>query len=188
LKKSEGALVTQVEPNSPGAKAGLKTGDVITQLDGKAVNDAGELQVEVGQKRPGTTIKLDVIREGKTVNVPVTLEAMDKRNGDEESASTEHGKPRWGLGLADLTPDTRDQLQAPKDIRGAVVGNVQPGSPADNAGLRKGDVILEVNRHAVQSASDAAQELGKVEKGKDALVLVWSQGGNTFRVLHPSQG
>jgi serine protease Do len=188
LKKSEGALVTQVEPNSPGAKAGLKTGDVITQLDGKAVSDAGELQVEVGQKRPGTTIKLDVIREGKTVNVPVTLEAMDKRNGDEESATTEHGKPRWGLGLADLTPDTRDQLQASKDIRGAVVGNVQPGSPADNAGLRKGDVILEVNRHAVQSASDAAQELGKVEKGKDALVLVWSQGGNTFRVLHPSQG
>jgi serine protease Do len=188
LKKSEGALVTQVEPNSPGAKAGLKTGDVITQLDGKAVNDAGELQVEVGQKRPGTTIKLEVIREGKTVNVPVTLEAMDKRNGDEESASTEHGKPRWGLGLADLTPDTRDQLQAPKDIRGAVIGNVQPGSPADNAGLRKGDVILEVNRHAVQSASDAAQELGKVEKGRDALVLVWSNGGNTFRVLHPSQG
>jgi serine protease Do len=188
LKKSEGALVTQVEPNSPGAKAGLKTGDVITQLDGKAVSDAGELQVEVGQKRPGTTIKLEVIREGKTVNVPVTLEAMDKRNGDEESASTEHGKPRWGLGLADLTPDTRDQLQAPKEIRGAVIGNVQPGSPADNAGLRKGDVILEVNRHAVQSASDAAQELGKVEKGRDALVLVWSNGGNTFRVLHPSQG
>jgi serine protease Do len=188
LKKSEGALVTQVEPNSPGAKAGLKTGDVITQLDGKAVTDAGELQVEVGQKRPGVTIKLEVIREGKTVNVPVTLEAMDKRNGDEESASTEHGKPRWGLGLADLTPDTRDQLQAPKDIRGAVIGNVQPGSPADNAGLRKGDVILEVNRHAVQSASDAAQELGKVEKGRDALVLVWSNGGNTFRVLHPSQG
>jgi serine protease Do len=188
LKKSEGALVSQVEPNSPGAKAGLKTGDVITQLDGKAVSDAGELQVEVGQKRPGTTIKLEVIREGKTVNVPVTLEAMDKRNGDEESASTEHGKPRWGLGLADLTPDTRDQLQAPKEIRGAVIGNVQPGSPADNAGLRKGDVILEVNRHAVQSASDAAQELGKVEKGRDALVLVWSNGGNTFRVLHPSQG
>jgi serine protease Do len=188
LKKSEGALVTQVEPNSPGARAGLKTGDVITQLDGKAVSDAGELQVEVGQKRPGTTIKLEVIREGKIVNVPVTLEAMDKRNGDEESASTEHGKPRWGLGLADLTPDTRDQLQAPKEIRGAVIGNVQPGSPADNAGLRKGDVILEVNRHAVQSASDAAQELGKVEKGRDALVLVWSNGGNTFRVLHPSQG
>ncbi|MGA8617505.1 MAG: Do family serine endopeptidase [Candidatus Sulfotelmatobacter sp.] len=188
LKKAEGAVVTQVEPNSPGAKAGLKTGDVITGLDGQTVGDAGALQVEVGQKRPGTTVKLDVIRDGKDINVPVTLASMGNKNGEEESASTEHGKPRWGLGLADLTPDAREQLQAPKDIHGAMVGNVQPGSPADNAGLQRGDVIVEVNRHPVQSASDAAQELGKIAKGQDALVLVWSNGGNTFRVLHPSQG
>jgi len=188
LKKAEGALVTEVEPNSPGAKAGLKTGDVITQLDGQPVSDAGDLQVHVGQKRPGTTINLEVMRRGKSMNLPVTLQAMGNKNGDEEAASSEQGKPRWGLGLADLTPDMRGQLQAPKDINGAVVGNVQPGSPADNAGLQRGDIILEVNRHAVQSASDAAQELGKVAKGQDALVLVWSQGGNTFRVLHPSQG
>jgi len=188
LKKAEGAVVTQVEPTSPGAKAGLKTGDVITRLDGQPVSDAGELQVQVGQKRSGTTIKLEVMREGKIVNVPVTLEAMGGRNSDDESASSEHGKPRWGLGLADLTPDVRGHLQAPKEIHGAVVGNVQPGSPADNAGLRQGDVILEVNRHSVQSASDAVQELGKVTKGQDALVLVWSNGGNTYRVLHPSQG
>ena len=188
LQKAEGAVVTQVEPNSPASKAGLKTGDVITQLDGKSVNDSGELQVEVGQKAPGTKINLGIIRDGKTINLPVTLEAMGSRNGNEESASSEHGKPRWGLGLADLTPDLREELQAPKDLHGAVVGNVQPGSPADNAGLQRGDVILEVNRHAVQSASDAAQELGKVGKGQDALVLVWSQGSNSFRVLHPSQG
>lgn len=188
LKKAEGAVVTQVEPNSPGAKAGLKTGDVITELDGRAVSDAGELQVEVVQKQPGTTIKLGVMREGKSTDIPVTLEAMGGRKGDNDSASGEHEKPRWGLGLTDLTPDVRGQLQAPEDIHGALVGNVQPGSPADNAGLQRGEIILEVNRHAVQSASDAAHELGKVEKGQDALVLVWANGGNTFRVLHPSQG
>jgi serine protease Do len=188
LKKAEGALVTQVEANSPGAKAGLKTGDVITQLDGQPVSDAGELQVQVGQKQPGTKIELSVIREGKDVKVPVTLEAMGARNGEEESASAAHGKPRWGVGLEDLTPDVRDQLQAPKELHGAIVDNVQPGSPADNAGLQRGDVILEVNRHPVQSASDAVRELGKVGSGQDALVLVWSNGGNTFRVLHPSQG
>jgi serine protease Do len=188
LKKAEGAVVTQVEPNSPGARAGLKTGDVITALDGQSVSDAGALQVEVGQKRPGTTIKLAVIRDGKNVEVPVTLQAMGTKNGEEESASAEHGKPRWGLGLEDLTPDAREQLQAPQDVHGAIVGNVQPGSPADNAGLQRGDVILEVNRHSVQSASDAAEQLGKVAKGQDALILVWSNGGNTFRVLHPSQG
>jgi len=188
LKKAEGAVVTQVEPNSPGAKAGLKTGDVITALDGHTVGDAGELQVAVGQKQPGATVKLEVIRDGKDINVPVTLEAMGKKSGEEQAASDEHGKPRWGLGLADLTPDVREQLRAPKDIHGAIVGNVQPGSPADNAGLQRGDVIVEVNRHPVQSASDAAQELGKIAKGQDALILVWSNGGNTFRVLHPSQG
>jgi len=142
----------------------------------------------VGQKQPGNTVKLEVIRDGKDINVPVTLEAMGKRSGEDQAASDEHGKPRWGLGLADLTPDVREQLQAPKDIHGAIVGNVQPGSPADNAGLQRGDVIVEVNRHAVQSASDAAQELGKIAKGQDALILVWSNGGNTFRVLHATQG
>jgi serine protease Do len=187
-KKAEGALVTQVEPNSPGAKAGLKTGDVITGLDGQTIQDAGELQVQVGQKRPGTTINLDVLRDGKDLKVPVTLEAMGSRNGQTETGNAEHGKPRWGLGLQDLTPDMRDQIQAPSDVRGAVVGNVQPGSPADNAGLQRGDIIVEVNRHAVQSASEAVDQLSKTAKGQDALVLVWSNGGNTFRVLHPNQG
>jgi serine protease Do len=188
LKKAEGALVTKVEPDSPGARAGLKTGDVITQLDGQTVNDAGELQVQVGQKRPGTAVQLGIIRDGKSMNLPVTLEAMGARNGEETSASNENGKPRWGLGLSDLTPDVREQLQAPKDLQGAVVGKVQPGSPADNAGLERGDVILEVNRKKVNSASDAARELQEVGKGQDALVLVWSNGGQTFRVMHPTQG
>jgi serine protease Do len=68
-----------------------------------------------------------------------------------------------------------------------VVEDVQPGSPADNAGLQRGDVIMEVDRHSEQSAGDVAQALSNVAKGQDALVLVWSNGGNTFRVLHPSQ-
>jgi serine protease Do len=188
LKKAEGALVTQVETDSPGDKAGLKTGDVITTLNGASVSDAGELQVEVGQKQPGTTIQLGIVRSGKAMTVPVTLEAMGSRKGDEESAAASHEKPRWGVGLSDLTPGLREQLQAPKEIHGAVVGNVQPGSPADNAGLQRGDVILEVNRQPVQSAADAAQALGKVASGQDALVLIWSNGGNTYRVLHPTQG
>jgi serine protease Do len=188
LNSAQGAVVTQVEPNSPGARGGLKTGDVITALNGKAISDSGELQVEVGQKQPGTTIKLEVMRDGKSVTVPVTLEAMGSRDKIAEAGGSEHGKGRWGIGLADLSPDLRDHLQAPSDIRGAVIENVRPGSPADNAGLQRGDVIVEVNRQSVQSASDAAQALGKVGKDQDALVLVWSNGGNTFRVLHPTQG
>jgi len=188
-KDNRGAIVTQVESGSPGAKAGLKIGDMITALDGKSVSDASQLQVVVGQTRPGTTIRLQVMRDGKNVEVPVTLEKMGARDkNDDESASSESGKPRWGLGLGDITPDVRQQLQASVELKGAVIERVLPGSPADNAGLRAGDVIVSVNRHETQSASDAQKALASVPKGQDALVLVWSNGGNTFRVLHSSEG
>ena len=188
MTNAVGAVVTQVESDSPGAQAGLKVGDVITQLDGHEVSDAGALQVDVGQKSPGTTIHLQVIRDGKTVAVPVTLEAMGSRDrSGKEAAEAGHGKPRWGVGLADITPEVREQLQAPRDLHGAVIQQVQPGSPADNAGLQSGDVIVEVDRKPVQSAADVQKALSSVPKGQDALVLVWSNGGNTFRVLHSAE-
>jgi serine protease Do len=189
VNDATGAVVTQVEADSPAAKAGLKVGDVIIQLDGQKVSDAGELQVEVGQKRPGTTIKLEVIRDGKNTTVPITLEAMGSRDKDDnEVGENAHGKMHWGLGLADMTPDLRQQLQAPSSIHGAVIEQVQPGSSADNAGLQRGDVIVQVDRHDVQSAADVQHALGAVPQGKDALILVWSNGGNTFRVLHAPEG
>jgi serine protease Do len=186
---ASGAVVTQVDPDSPGGKAGLQIGDVITEIDGQKVTDAGELQVVVGQKQPGSKIQLTVLRNGKSMAVPVTLEELGKNTAEGKSSSGEgQGKMRWGIGLANLTPDMRDQLQAPHDVHGAVVEQVQPGSSADNAGLQQGDIILEVNRHKVQSASDVQQALASVPKGQDALILVWSAGGNSFRVLHSPEG
>jgi serine protease Do len=185
VENNEGAVVTQVEDGSPAAKAGLKVGDVITELDGQKVADASELQIQVGQKQPGTSIKLDVLRDGKNVSVPITLEEMGSRDHDgKEVGSNGHDKPRWGLGLTDMTSELREQLQASGDVHGAVVEQVQPGSAADNAGLQRGDVIVEVNRHPVQNADDVRKALSAVPKGQDALVLVWSSGGSTFRVLH----
>ncbi len=188
MDSAAGAVVTQVEPDSPGAKAGLKVGDVITQLDGNEVSDAGALQVVVGQKNPGTTVHLQVMRDGKSVAVPVTLEAMGSRDRTgKETSDAGHGKPRWGVGLGDITPDVRQQLQAPETLLGAVIEQVQPGSPADNAGLQSGDVIVEVDRKPVQNAAEVQKALSSVPKGQDALVLVWSNGGNTFRVLHSTE-
>ncbi len=188
VNNASGAVITQVEPNSPAAKAGLKVGDVITELNGKTVSDAGELQVEVGQKQPGTTVHIKAVRDGSSVDVPVTLQAMNKGDRDSESADASHGKPRWGIGLADLTPELRQQLQAGDEVRGAVIEQVTPGSPADNAGLQRGEVITEVNRQPVQSAADVQKALSSVPKDSDAMVLIWSNAGSTFRVLHPAQG
>ncbi len=187
MNKAEGALVSDVAPDTPGAKAGLRTGDVITELDGKAVTDAGQLQMSVAQERPGDTIHLQVVRDSKPQNIAVTLEALGGDKGT-ETANGEHGKGRWGLGLGDLTPDLRDQVQAQSSVHGAVIEDVRPGSPADNAGLQRGDIIMEVNRRAVKSAADVSEALAHVADGQDALVLVWSNGGSTFRVLHPPQG
>jgi serine protease Do len=91
------------------------------------------------------------------------------------------------VGFSDLTSDLRQQLQLPKTVEGAVVTQVQPGSPADNAGISRGDVILEVNRKPVKDSADAQRELRSVASGKDALVLVWSNGGSSFRVLHAAE-
>ncbi|HEX3819966.1 MAG TPA: Do family serine endopeptidase [Candidatus Sulfotelmatobacter sp.] len=186
---ASGAVVTQVDPDSPGGKAGLKIGDVITEIDGQKVTDSGELQVTVGQKQPGTKLELTVLRDGKTMQMPVTLEALGSHNGEgNDSGAENHGKGRWGVGLANLTPEMRDQLQAPRDVHGAVIEQVQPGSPADNAGLQQGDIILEVNRKKVQNASDVQEALANIPKDQDALLLVWSNGGNSFRVLHAGDG
>ena len=188
LSNNIGAVVSQVEPDSPGAKAGLRIGDVITEIDRQKVTDAGELQVAVGEKPPGTKINLSVLRDGKEATVTVTLEDMNHPSEASADPGQSHGKARWGLGLQDLTPDLRQELQAPTEIHGALIENIQPGSSADNAGLARGDVILEVNRQPVKSAADVQQALQDVPKGQDALVLVWSSGGNSFRVLHSPEG
>jgi len=184
MSKAKGAVISQVTPDSPGGRAGLKVGDVIDGINGKPVSDAGELQLAIQQTQPGTKINLDVVRNGKNMTVPVTLESLNGKTGENESASNEHGKARWGIGVANLTPELRDQMQVPSDVQGALIGNVIPGSPADNAGLARGEIIEQVNRKPVKSAEDVKNALSSVPKGQDALVLVWSDGASTFRVLH----
>jgi serine protease Do len=189
LNDANGAVISEVQPDSPGAKAGLKVGDVIVGLDGKKVLGAGELQAEVSSKRPGTKVLLDVLRDGKSANVPVTLEELGSRDKKEElNASADSGKPRWGVGITDLTSDMREQLQAPQSLKGAVIQRVQPGSAAEEAGLQPGDVIQSVNRQQTPSAADVQKALASVPKGQDAMVLVWGNGGSTFRVLHATSG
>jgi serine protease Do len=187
MTQANGAVISQVDPDSPGAKAGLKVGDVITEFNGKKVEDAGQLQANVSQAKPGEKVTLGILRDGKQESVPVTLEALNSKGTETASTGTSKGKARWGIGISDLSPDVRDQLELPSNVKGAVITNVQPGSPADNAGLSRGDVIVEVDRHQVNSAADVQKDLGSVPAGKDALVLVWSNGGSSFRVLHAAE-
>ena len=90
--------------------------------------------------------------------------------------------------MADLTPDVRQQLNVPDGVKGAAIQSVRPGSPAEDAGLQPGDVIVQVNRKDVDSASQVVDSVHAVPDGQDVLLLVWSKGGEGYRVLHPDQG
>jgi serine protease Do len=186
LQDTEGAIVAQVTPNSPASHAGLKQGDVITTLNGQKVANSSALQVAVSELAPGTAISLGVLRDGKPTTVSVTIGMY---GGDhQELADDDNGAPqsgKLGLAVADLTQDVRQQLQAPENMHGAVVQNVRPASPADDAGLQPGDVILEVNRKPTGSADQFVSQVHGDSNGGDLLLLVWSKGNASYRTVHP---
>ena len=186
LQDTEGAIVAQVTPNSPASHAGLKQGDVITTLNGQKVANSSALQVAVSELAPGTAISLGVLRDGKPTTVSVTIGTY---GGDhQELADDDNGAPqsgKLGLAVADLTQDVRQQLQAPENMHGAVVQNVRPASPADDAGLQPGDVILEVNRKPTESADQFVSQVHGDSNGGDLLLLVWSKGNASYRTVRP---
>ncbi len=188
LKDAEGAIVSQVTPDSPAARAGLKSGDVIRQLDGQPIVNGSALQVAVSQDTPGTTISLGILRDGspQTLSVKVGEFHAKTEVADNEDSSAPNAKPgKLGLSVGDLTPDVRQQLHIPDHLQGVAVEAVRPASPAEDAGLAPGDVILELNRQPVSSADKFVSAVRANAAGKDMLLLVWSHGAASYRVVHP---
>jgi serine protease Do len=191
LKEATGAIVAQVSPGSPAAQAGLKNGDVITELNGQRIIDGSALQVAVSEDEPGQTIKLGILRNGQQQTVSVKVGEYQKPGAqvaENESGNGQGNTGKLGLAVDDLNQDARQQLNVPADVHGAAIANVRPGSPAEDAGLTPGDVVLEVNRHAVASAEQFASAVHENPAGKDLLLLVWSKGNASYRVLHSAGG
>jgi len=188
LPDATGAIVSQVTADSPAGHAGLKSGDVLRKLNGNEIVNGGALQVAVSQVAPGTTISLGILRDGKpeTVSLKVgEFHGNAEVAGNSDSNSGHGGK--IGVSVDNLTPDVRQQLNIPSQVNGPAVESVKPGSPAEDAGLAPGDVILEVNRHPVANAESFANQVHSTPAGKDILLLVWSRGGTTYRVVHTDQ-
>jgi serine protease Do len=188
LPDPNGTIVAQVSSDSPASRAGLKSGDVIVQLDGKKVINGSALQVAVSGIAPGSTISLGILRDGNRQTVDLKLGEFHK-DGDvasNDSAAPQSGK--LGLAVADLDQDARQQLSVPAQIHGVAIEKVRPASPAEDAGLAPGDVILEVNRKPVSSAENFVSDVHANPAGKDLLLLVWSKGNASYRVIHPDQG
>ena len=185
LKTATGAIAAQVTPDSPASRAGLKNGDVIDSLNGEKIENGSALQVAVSEIAPGTTIELGVLRNGNSQTLKVQVGEFHKDAevaNDGDAAAPQKGK--LGLAVAELTPDVRQQLHIPSQVNGVAVESVRPASPAEDAGLTPGDVILEVDRQPVTSPDQFVSQAHANPAGKDLLLLVWSQGNASYRVVH----
>jgi serine protease Do len=186
LKSRGGALVSDVQPGSPGARAGLRSGDVITALDGKPVDSASRLSLTVGETPPGTRLTLDVLRDGRTEQFTATTvskPSIDGRGGDGQAlAPADDQGVLNGVGVGDIDAGARRELGLPERLSGSLITSVDPGCASARAGLREGDVILEINRHPVDSAKSAV-DLSASATGRKTLVKLWSHGNIVYVVV-----
>ncbi len=174
LDEPHGALVADVTTDSPADKGGLERGDVIISYDGHTVKENADLPLLVANTKAGTTIPIDVVRDGKTRTLTVEIVELDEPEVASGPEATKRG--RWGMALRELTPEERDRMRL-KAGEGVIVAGVRPDSPAADAGVREGDVILEVNRTPVKTVDELKKAIATVTEDKPLLLLLRRNNG-----------
>lgn len=195
LKDSKGVYIAQVTANGPAAKAGLKKEDVVTAIDGKKVDSSDELTSEVISRAPGSTITLNVVRNGQPMTVKVTLgqrptsidfDNQNRNGGDNNGDNDNNGDDSGnvsarGISVQTLTPELAQQAGVTDNVRGVIVTDVDQSGPAAEAGLGRGIVITAVNRHPVANAQEFKREMNQA--GDKPALLTISQGGAVALVV-----
>jgi serine protease Do len=178
LKQATGALVADVTTGGPADRAGVKTGDVITEFDHKEIKDSADLPLQVARTAPGKTVPLKVLRNNKEMTLNLAVGEM--KETQEVVASSREGN--LGLAVQAVTPQTAESLGLDK-AEGVVITSVQPGSPGDDAGLQRGDVIAEINHRPVRNLPDYERAISEAGKNKTLLFLVRRGEGTLFLAL-----
>lgn len=184
---TNGAAITNVDPDTPASKAGLKTGDVITAVNGEPIVDMAQLRLRIASFAPGTTVRLHVFRDGKPMDANVTLAerpanleaSAGRRNRGGQGEDQGQSSGLSGVSVEDLTPDIARQLQLDRGATGVVVTDVDEASAASEAGLQRGDVITQVNRQPVRNSSDFDRLVGQ-RRGNEPTLLLVNRGGRTL--------
>jgi serine protease Do len=178
-----GITVAHVVPGSPADQAGLKLGDTITTVDGKKVSKGTELVAEIASRKPGSKVVLGFLRNGKTQETTVTVAdraklfaaRLNEDDGDNDESTPKPSK--FGVTVRKLTPEMADRLEVPSG-KGVIVQDVKPGSFAEDIGVSRGDVILEVNKQPVNSEEDFAKVESSMKSGQDVVFLVRQRGSS----------
>jgi serine protease Do len=182
LPDQNGALVSDVFPNTPAEKAGIKSGDVIIGFNGKDIADMHSFQLAVSECAPGSSVSVKLLHEGHPETVTVTLTELPVEVAQSGNDQKKPGSRNPmidaldGVTVADLEPEVRRQLGVPSGVRGALVSELEPASNSADAGLQRGDIILEINRQPVSNSSDAVK-LGRQAKGDQILLKIWRRQG-----------
>src|SRR3984893_6525427 len=191
LSSEKGCLVAQVQPDSPALAAGIKSGDVIKSVDGKNIETIRDLTRMISAVKPGTSVKLDLWRDGKDMSVTAKVGdqkeegAVVKPTADQPDAKKAEPMS-YGVSLAPISPEARQELKLDDSIKGAVVAAVEPGSPADDQGLKAGDVLQQVGKDMVDSPKMAAEKLKEAKKtGKPVLMKIYREGMTRFVAISP---
>jgi len=180
LTHGGGALISDVSPNGPAAKAGLQRGDIVLELNGQSVTGPEDLSVRISQMAPGSVAHLKTFRQGQNRDADATLgEAPEQTPASQKGALTPAAMA--GMHVQDLTPEIARQLKLPVTQTGVVVTELDPSSAAAAAGIRPGDVIEEVNRKPVRNVEQFRRELEA--SGSQAVLLLINRGGTTHYVV-----
>ncbi len=175
----KGVLVGDVSPKGPAQASGLERGDIILDLNGKAINDSNELRNTIAMMQPGETVKLKISRNGSARDINVKLGELP---GAKEEAQNEHDDASKdaleGVSVENLDAETAKELGLPASTKGVVVTDIDPSSPKADSGLRKGDVIQEVNHQPVHNVAEFERALHKA--GKEEALLLVNRGGTTL--------
>jgi serine protease Do len=181
MKDNKGALISDVTSDSPAEKAGLKADDVVVGVDGRAIEDNGDLSRYIAAKAPGTTVNLRLLRGGTEQTIAVTLGTFPEETADTDTESANRGQ--LGMTLRNLTPDMAERLEIPRGSKGVLVTAVEAGEAAEEAGLNRGDVIISVNGAAVGSVTEFEHEIDRARPDGVARLRVRRQNAYSFLVL-----
>jgi len=186
LEDDAGALVSRVDPEGPAAKAGVERGDVIVEFDGDEIHTMEDLPRRVAATPVGKSVKVVVLRDGKRKSMSVEIGELDEPELAEATAGPGEsaGPARFGIAAQDVTPEIAQQLGLDESEGGVVITQVEGGSPADEANLRRGDVILEVDRQEVKSVADLKKLLADAG---DGVLLLIRRGDSTLFVAMKEQ-